>query len=217
MAGIEKLTDLTVAKIAKAGKDPMLETVECHLLRSYMRVGSLLSLLRLERDVAARALEFMILTASRIGEALFAKWDEIDLEAKAWVIPAARMKHRVEHRVPLADDAIAILESTKGLDPLWVFPSLKGNQPMSSMALRAVLERIPQTGIALHEFRLMFRSWADEQTKYAKELREMALAHSVRSTVETGYVPLDLFEQYRAMMTEWANWCKIVQHDRVLR
>jgi integrase len=195
-------------------KPSKLKQVKHHPSLPYMQIGAFLRLLRLEKGVAAQALEFTILTASRTGEVRFAKWDEIDLAAKVWVIPAARMKTSREHRVPLVDETIAILERMKGLDTFWVFPSARLDKPMSNMAMLAVLERMQQMDITVHGFRLTFRVWAAEQTTYPKELPEMALAHSVGSAVEEAYQRADLFERRRAVMADWANWCKIVQRDQ---
>ena len=194
-------------------KPSKLKKVKHHPSLPYMRINGFFRLLRLEKGIAARALEFTILTASRTGEVRFARWDEIDLAAKVWVIPAVRMKAGKEHRVPLVGETVAILERMKGLDPLWVFPSARLNKPMSNMAMLAVLQRMRQTGVTVHGFRSTFRVWAAEQTTYPKELPEMALAHSVGNAVETAYQRSDLFERRRAVMADWANWCMMIVQD----
>ncbi|MDR2261398.1 MAG: integrase arm-type DNA-binding domain-containing protein [Azoarcus sp.] len=177
----------------------------------YMQMGAFWRLLRLEKGIAARALEFTILTACRTGEVIFAKWDEFDFAVKIWVIPAERMKAHKEHRVPLVDEMLVILNRMKGLDPVWVFPGAKNGKPISNMAMLNVLERMQRTDITVHGFRSTFRVWAAEQTHYPKELPELALAHSVGTAVENAYQRSDLFELRRAVMKDWADWCKLVQ------
>ncbi|MGE4341287.1 MAG: tyrosine-type recombinase/integrase [Pigmentiphaga sp.] len=126
--------------------------------------------------------------------------------AKVWVIPPERMKTHKEHRVPLVEEMLTILERLKGLDPVWVFPGAKEGKPMSNMAMLNVLERMQRTDITVHGFRSTFRVWAAEQTSYPKELPELALAHSVGTAVEEAYQRSDLFERRRAVMKDWAEW-----------
>lgn len=142
---------------------------------------------------------------------IFAKWDEFDLDAMLWVIPKERMKANKEHRVPLVRDSLTILERMKGLDPVWVFPGAKRGRPMSNMAMANVLERMQRPDITVHGFRSTFRTWAAERTLYPKEMPEMALAHKVGTEVEEAYRRTDLFERRRALMKDWADWCKVVQ------
>lgn len=156
--------------------------------------------------MGALALRFTILTAARSGEVRGALWDEIDLQAKVWKVPADRMKTQREHRVPLADEAIAVLEiasSLNGRNGGLVFPSTRLRKPLSDMTLAAVLKRlkIPAT---VHGFRSTFRDWAEERTGFPHEVKEAALAHTVRSKVEAAYRRTDLFDKRRALMAQWA-------------
>lgn len=192
-------------------KPSKLKQVKHHPSLSYMQMGDFYRLLTLQKGIAARALQFTILTASRTGEVIFAKWEEFDLEAGLWVIPKERMKANREHRVPLVRDALVILERMKNLDSVWVFPGAKEGKPMSNMAMSNVLERMQREDITVHGFRSTFRTWAAEQTQYPKELPEMALAHKVGTEVEEAYRRTDLFERRCALMKDWAGWCKVVR------
>lgn len=197
-------------------KPSKVKKVRHHPSLSYMQVGAFTLLLAREKGIAARALQFTTLTACRTGEVIYAKWDEFDLDAMLWVIPKERMKAHKEHRVPLVRDSLAILERMKGMDPVWVFPGAKQDRPMSNMAMANVLERMKRADITVHGFRSTFRTWAAERTLYPKELPEMALAHRVGTEVEEAYRRTDLFERRRALMKDWADWCKVVQPVRGL-
>lgn len=156
--------------------------------------------------IAARALEFAILCASRSNEVRGATWDEIDLKVAMWTIPAERMKMKREHRVPLSARAVEILEGLPRLeDSNTVFPGRKG--PMSDMTLAAVLKRMGRDDLTQHGFRSTFRDWAAEMTSYPSEVAEMALAHTVADKVEAAYRRGDLFEKRRRIMDDWAKHC----------
>jgi integrase len=153
-----------------------------------------------ERDgVAARALEFAILTAARTGEVIGARWVEIDEEARVWTIPPDRMKANREHRVPLSDVALAIL-STLQRDGERVFP-------ISNMAMPMLLRRMGKGDLTVHGFRSTFSDWCAERTNFPSEVREMALAHAVGDKVEAAYRRGDLFEKRRQLAEEWARYC----------
>ena len=162
-------------------------------------------------SVAAKAcLRFVVLTACRSGEARLATWAEVDVEAREWRIPAARMKMGVEHRTPLSDDALAVLESMRPLrgSADLVFPSpLRASRPLSDMTLTKLLR---DTGLAdratVHGFRSAFRTWASEKTSVPHAVCEMALAHAVGSDVERSYARSDLFEKRRGLMTAWSEF-----------
>ena len=167
--------------------------------------------LRAAQGIGARALEFVILTAARSGEVRGATWAEIDLEHAAWTVPPARMKAGNEHRVPLSDAALTLLESLPrmaGTD--LVFPAPRGGQ-LSDMTISAVLRRMEVPAVP-HGFRSTFRDWASERTNYPREAAEMALAHTIESKVEAAYRRGDLFERRRAMMTEWAAFLAVPAH-----
>jgi integrase len=165
--------------------------------------------------VAPRALEFCILMATRTSEVLGAKWSEIDLDAKLWIVPAERMKARHPHRVPLSAEAMAILKQMKLLGSDWVFPSpttkkrtgKAKDRPLSNMALLATLKRMKRAEITTHGFRSTFRDWAAEKTDFPNEVAEAALAHMVGDRVEAAYRRGDLFDKRRDLMVAWAGYC----------
>jgi integrase len=165
-------------------------------------------MLRRQEGIASRALEFLILTATRTGEVIGARWDEIDLGEKVWVVPAARMKAGREHRVPLSAAAVAILEQMQEVrEGDFVFPGGKRGKPLSNMAMLAVLKRIDRGDLTNHGFRSSFRDWAAERTNFPREVAEMALAQTVGDKVEAAYRRGDLFQKRRQMMDGWARFC----------
>ena len=161
-----------------------------------------------QRDgVAARALEFTILTAARTGEVIGATWDEIDLKEKTWTVPAGRMKASKEHRVPLSGRALEILQAApreKNNRYVFIGPRKGG---LSNMAMAAVLGRMGRDDITVHGFRSTFRDWAAERTNYPNHVVEMALAHIVGDKVEAAYRRGDLFAKRARLMTDWAKFC----------
>jgi integrase len=157
---------------------------------------------------AARALEFLILTAARSGEVRGMQWDEVDLVNKVWIIPAGRMKAKREHRVPLSNSAIDILKDFEGnAKGELVFESNKAGKPLSDMALTAVIRRMKVDAVP-HGMRASFRNWTAEETAYPNEVCEMALAHAVGNAVEAAYRRGDLFEKRRNLMNDWADYLK---------
>jgi integrase len=189
-----------------------------HAALPYGEIGAFVEALRRLDGVAARALDFAILTAGRSNEVLGARWSEIDRAERVWTVPAARMKGKREHRVPLSDAALAILDGMASLatgggtvEPAaLVFPGANAGRPLGPMALRRVLatvagERWP--GLTVHGFRSSFRDWAAERTAFPAELAEMALAHVTGSVVERAYRRSDMFAKRAALADAWAAWC----------
>ena len=173
-------------------------------------VGAFMERLRAAEGMGARALEFAILTAARSGEVRGATWAEIDLAAKVWTIPAARMKAGKEHRVPLSDVAVELLGKVPAGKPdAFVFPAARGGQ-LSDMTLAAVLRRMAVPAVP-HGFRSTFRDWASERTAYPAEVAEMALAHTIDNKVEAAYRRGDLFEKRRLMMADWAQFLSKIE------
>lgn len=186
-------------KIQKAGH---------HSALPYEDIKPFVTELRKQEGIAARALEFAILTAGRTGEVIGAKWDEIDLAKKLWVLPSERMKAGKEHRVPLSDSALQIiLLMRENRQSDYVFPGQSPNRPLSNMALLSTLKRMKRTDITVHGFRSTFRDWIAEQTDFPSEVAEMALAHAVGDKVEAAYRRGDLFEKRRRLMDAWSSWC----------
>ncbi|MFZ5567614.1 MAG: tyrosine-type recombinase/integrase [Pseudomonadota bacterium] len=193
--------DHLLAKPSKSKK------VVHHPALPFKDIAKFMKTLRDVGGVAARALEFCILTAVRSGEIRGATWDEIHLEENVWIIPASRMKAGREHRVPLSDAALALLKSIpKDMRTGLLFPGTK-EQILSDMSLTAVLRRMNRKDITVHGFRSTFRDWASETTSYPNEVVEMALAHAIGSAVEAAYRRGDLFEKRASLMADWAKAC----------
>jgi integrase len=162
--------------------------------------------LQSREGIAARALEFLTLTAARSGEVRGAQWSEIDITKKVWTVPAERMKAKREHRVPLSTQAIALLKALPSFKAGGLlFPGSKPATKLSDMALAAVMRRMEMNAVP-HGLRSSFRDWVGEATVYPNEVAEMALAHAVGNAVEAAYRRGDLFEKRRSMMEDWASF-----------
>jgi integrase len=162
-----------------------------------------------EREgVAAQAVRFTILTACRSGEVRGAVWSEIDLAAKLWTVPAARMKAGKEHRVPLSTTAIKLLHGLARSSEV-IFPGHRRDTPLSDMSLTAVLRRMDRGDITVHGFRSTFRDWCAEApgNAFSREVCEHALAHSLPDRVEAAYRRGDLLDKRILLMQSWADYC----------
>lgn len=180
--------------------------VQHHKAVPWSEVRNFMTRLREEPGIASRALEFVILTACRSGEARLATWDEIDLEKRLWTIPAARMKMSREHRVPLSTQALEVLKTVPRIvGTNLVFPSNRGHKTLSDMALTAVMRRMDVDAVP-HGFRSTFRDWAGETTTYPREVCEHALAHKLADGVEAAYQRGDMLKKRQAMMQDWGNY-----------
>ncbi|RWO20769.1 MAG: site-specific integrase [Mesorhizobium sp.] len=182
--------------------------VKHHAALPYAEIGAFVGDVRKMEGISPKALEFAILTATRTGEVVGARWPEIDIENALWTIPGDRMKAGKEHRVPLSDRALEILKSLpreKGNDS--VFIGDKKGKPLSNMALLMTLRRMEREDLTTHGFRSSFRDWAAEQTAYPNEMLEMALAHTVSDKTEAAYRRGDLMEKRRRLMSDWADFC----------
>lgn len=193
-----------------------------HAALPYGEVPAFVADLRARDATAALALEFAIFTAARSGEVRGATWAEIDLSAKVWTVPAARMKAGRPHRVPLTERTVAILEKVKPLtggEPgALVFPSAKPEKPLSDGAFAALLRRMERAGeFTPHGFRSSFRDWAGEVSTFPRELAEAALAHVVGDETERAYRRGDALEKRRKLMDAWARFCEPRQGDNVRR
>lgn len=185
----------------------------------YAEINGFLTKLKAEEGIAAIALTFAILTATRTSETIKAEWQEFDIKAKLWTIPDERMKAGREHRVPLSDAAVQILRDMQkqqkalGLDKCpYVFTLHKLGKPMSNMAMLMLIRRMNRKDITVHGFRSSFRDWGAEQTHYPREVAETALAHISGDKVELAYRRSDLFDKRRQMMDAWARYCATPQN-----
>jgi integrase len=186
--------------------------VEHHAYLPHTELPGFLPGLREQEGIVTRALEFLILTAARTSEAIGARWSEINLLDKTWTVPAARMKARREHRVPLPARALDILKDIHGLrgsdDPdAFVFPGRKPGTPLSNMAFLMLLRRMGRGDLTAHGFRATFKTWASECTSFQNEIAETALAHIIGDKVEQAYRRGDLFEKRRRLMQQWSAFC----------
>jgi integrase len=178
-----------------------------HKAMPFADVPAFVGRLRAMQGVAPQALELAILTAARSGEVLGARWDEIDLRDKVWTVPAARMKAGREHRVPLSERVMAILEELrKARVSDFVFPGFKRGCPLSNMSLEAVLRR-SNVDVTTHGFRSSFRDWVGDSTAFARDVVEAALAHAIENKTEAAYRRSDALEKRRALMAAWAAYC----------
>lgn len=215
---IETILDYAKAKEYREGDNPAawkgmlkpllpepskIQTRKHHAALPYADISPFIKELSKRPGIAARALEFSILTVARSGEVRGATWSEIDFDNKIWIIPAQRMKARKEHRVPLSSGAIRILqESPRVVGNDLVFPGQQGKQ-MSDMTLTAVLKRMDRKDLTQHGFRSTFRDWAGETTSFPREVIEHALAHKLKDQAEAAYQRGDLLQKRRLLMEDW--------------
>lgn len=197
--------------------------------------------------MAAKALQFLGLTAARSGEVRGMTWDEVHIQPRdktdktdktpatgVWTVPASRMKNGREHRVPLTSEVVALLESLPRMDGSTnVFFAPRGGA-LSDMSLSAVMRRMQETAIkdgragyldprskrpaVPHGLRSTFRQWAAERG-YPRDMAEMALAHWIGSEVERAYQRADMLDRRRAMMADWGAFLngEVVQTDNVVK
>jgi integrase len=201
------------------GRDRKLRDPEELILRrhypalDYREVPAFGVALRGHAGVSARALEFLMLTASRTGEARLATWDEIDFETKTWTLAQERLKQgrhsRKAHVVPLSGRAITILEGMALLKTSnFVFQGRDSNKPISESSMTAVLKiGLGRNDVSVHGMRSCFRTWVGEETSYAREIAEMALGHSVGNKTELSYFRGNSLERRRELMEAWCRYC----------
>jgi len=170
----------------------------------YTQVPAFVTSLHARVAMAALSLEFLILTAARSGEVLFAKREEV--QDTCWTIPGDRMKAGREHRVPLCPRALALIARAKELNPDSEYLFSLSKRPMSNMVMTQLLRRM-DAGVTAHGFRSSFRDWVSEETQHSREVAEMALAHTIENKVESAYRRGNLFEKRRKLMQDWEDYC----------
>jgi integrase len=231
-ASIERILNWAKARGHRTGENPAawrghldqilaararVQPVEHHRALPYDDIPEFMKQVRACDGISARALELMILTASRVGEVLGARWDEFDLRAKLWTIPKERMKSGKEHRVPMAPRALAIVqEMAESRLNDFVFPGARQNRPLSDIGIRVLVRELHEGVITRHGFRSSFRDWAAERTSFPNHVVEMALAHAVSDAVEAAYRRGDLLEKRRKLMEAWAAYCERLSAQIVL-
>jgi integrase len=217
---IERILDWATVQEFRRGENPArwrghldallpaktkVRAVKHHPALPYVELPAFMAALRKRDSISARALEFTILTATRTGEAIGARWDEI--EGTVWTIPAERMKAGRPHRVPLSDRALAIIEALPRESSGLVFPGSRGAS-ISNMAMLELLRGMNGNGYTTHGFRSTFSDWAREQTGYPRDVIEMALAHAIKDKSEAAYRRGDALEKRRRLMADWARYCE---------
>jgi integrase len=221
---IERILDWAAARGYRSGDNPArwrghldkllpprgkVQRVRHHPALPWQEVPEFVTRLRANGSLSAKALEFTILTASRTGEVMNARWSEINAEAALWTVPAERMKSGREHRVPVSRRALALLTEIpriKGND--FVFPGSQAKRPLSNMAMLQLLRGMkPKTELTVHGFRSSFRDWAGECTSHPREVIETALAHVIADKTEAAYRRGDALEKRRRLMADWCNYC----------
>lgn len=174
-------------------------------------MGAFIAKLRRHTGISFKALEFLILTATRTSETLGAKWSEISFDEHEkmwlWTIPEERMKARVEHRVPLSDAAIEVINYMREFqESEYIFPGAKRGKPLSNMSLLEIMRGMGHKAVP-HGFRSTFRDWAAERTNFSRDAAEKALAHTVKDKVEAAYRRGDLLKKRKPLMDAWAKFC----------
>jgi integrase len=219
---VEAVLDWATARGYRTGENPArwrghLETllpqkdkvrrVKHHAALAYAELPAFTENLRQQDGIAARALEFAILTAARTGEVIGARWGEINLAERLWTVPAQRIKAGKEHRVPLSGRAVAILEEMAAKrESDFIFPGGRARRPLSNMAFLMTLRRMGRGDLTAHGFRSTFSDWCSEQTNSPAEVRQMALAHAVGDKVEAAYRRGDLFAKRRELAEAWGRF-----------
>jgi len=219
---IEAVLDAAAARKLRSGENPArwkghldkllsaipkARRVQHHKALPWQELPEFMAELRQRQTISAKALQFTILTAVRTGETTGARWDEIDLDAALWLIPASRMKAVREHRVALSAQAVALLRSLpRREDEPLVFPGGRKGRPLSNMAMLELLRGM-RPGLTVHGFRSTFRDWVSEATNFNPEIAERALAHRVVNATEAAYSRSDLLERRRDLMQAWADYC----------
>lgn len=183
-----------------------------HPAMPHLEIRDFMTKLAGVNGVAARALEFTVLTAVRSGEARGATWQEVDLDAKLWSVPAIRTKTGKLNRVPLSDQAVALLKKMKKQSlNQYVFPGMRAGRPLTDSALKGPMGALGAVAYAPHGFRSTFRDWATEVAHAPREIAEAALSHAVGDAVERSYARSDALERRRQLMQQWADYCRPLQ------
>jgi len=181
--------------------------VEHYPALPYAEISAFIAKLRKNTSMAARCLEFMVLTAARLGEARYATWQEIDLESKTWTIPGPRMKSGQAHRVPLSRRAVELLKEAwsirRGDLVFWG----RRDGALAATNILHLAKQVAGLPVTVHGFRSTFRDWAGETTSFPNHVVEQALAHAIPNAVEAAYRRGDLFEKRRKLMEAWATYC----------
>jgi integrase len=189
------------------------QKIKHHKALPYRALPALMAKLRETESISALALEFLILNANRTSEVTDALRTEV--KEGTWIIPAERMKARMEHRVPLCKRSLEILEIAVSLDSSGIYLFSRNGKRLSNMAMSMMLRRL-EIDSTVHGFRSSFRDWVSEETNHSPEVAEMALAHTIGNKVEAAYRRGDLFERRRILMNDWEVFCYSEAYQNVV-
>ncbi|MEZ5554792.1 site-specific integrase [Haliea sp.] len=219
-ASVERILDLAAAEGLRTGDNPArwagnlslslpnpgkVSTVRHYKALSLADMPAFMQRLTEQKYMSAKALQFCILTAARSGEVRGATWNEVDLHAKVWTIPAERMKGGRAHKVPLCTSAVSLLESLSR-DSEYLFHNTKGG-PLSDVSVSKVPKQLGHD-VTVHGFRATFRTWAQEHTNYRDEVCELALAHVNSDSTRAAYARSELLDKRRLLMQDWERFCR---------
>ncbi|SMD05116.1 tyrosine-type recombinase/integrase [Primorskyibacter flagellatus] len=214
---IKTVLDVARSKGFRSGENPVTAIKEArslpkvkakvkhHKAMAWQDVPAFYADLQTRNAMAAKALMLTCLTGSRTSEVLGMTWDEIDSDARVWTCPALRMKTGEDHRVPLTDEMLAIIEPLRAMQSEYVFEGQKRHKPLSNMAMLMLLRRMNVEGVTVHGFRSTFRDWASEVAGARREVAELSLSHRVGSDVERAYARSDMLEKRRVLMDRWSS------------
>lgn len=192
---------------AKLRKVIIHKRVRSHPALPFVETPAFLRSLRTQPGIAARCMEFTILTAARTGESVGTEWSEFDLTASLWTIPGERMKGGEEHRVYLCARAVEIVESMRGTGDRYVFPSLRTpHKPISNMGMLALLKRMQRQDITVHGFRSTFSTWANENAIARADVIEACLAHKEGDKIRAAYNRATFAVERRKLLVAWGEY-----------
>lgn len=221
---IEAVIDYATARGFRTGENPArwrghlqkllpapakLKDVQHHAALPYEKMGKFMAKLSAMDTLASKALTLQILTATRPGEAVAARWSEFDLKAGVWTIPKERMKANREHRVPLAPGLLKLLKAMPRDQSGFVFPGSRDKH--LTIAAPYTLLKGAYPGLTCHGFRSTFRDWCGDQTAYSREVAEAALAHAIKDKTEAAYRRTDSMEKRARLMADWERYCDTVK------
>jgi integrase len=215
---IKIVLDVARSKGFRTGENPVTAIHEAQILpkvrakpkhhkaMAWQDIPAFYADLKTRDAMTASALRFTCLAGSRTNEVLGLRWEEIDFDNRLWVCPAERMKTGDEHRVPLTDEMLSIIEPLKAMQSDFVFEGQKRHKPLSNMGMLMLLRRMQNEDSTVHGLRSTFRDWASEVANAPREVAEMCLSHRVGSDVERAYARSDLLEKRRELMERWSNF-----------
>lgn len=215
---IKIVLDVAKSKGHRSGENPVTAIKESlvlakvntkpkhHKAMNWQDVPAFYSDLKSREAMAAKALRFTCLAGSRTNEVLGMRWQEIDFDARVWTCPIERMKTGEEHRVPLTEEMVSIIEPLRAMQSDYVFEGQKRHKPLSNMSMLMLLRRMQNKDCTVHGLRSTFRDWASEVANAPREIAEMCLSHRIGSDVERAYARSDLLDKRRVLMESWSNF-----------